>query len=248
MHDAIIIPTISSHKTVLCDGGFLSTLATVEDRIATLKITDAESAQTAADLQQRLTTAGRKLEAARTELKAPFLAKGKEIDEAAKGPAQRIEGAKRRLAEVLTAYAEAQAKAAREAEAARQKELARLEEVRRKEEADAKAKADAIAAKNKVEVMDFDDGPTATEAAIATVAAAPIVAERPSGVSFKKTMRIASVDPDKLPEKFVVKQADTMLLRTTFCTAWKDGDPMPLCVGVVFAIDKQVISTGRSTF
>lgn len=257
-------PVTPSVAIVLCDGAFLTTLANVEARIATLKVSDAESAQVAADLQQRLTTAGRKLESARTELKAPFIAKGREIDEASRVPAQRIEQAKDRLKRQLLAYAEEQARIAREAEVARQKELARLEAIRVAEEKAAQAKAAELArqaaeaaAKSKAPTMDldFDDEPAApvqkteTEKAIEAVQFAPApVAAKPTGVRFKSSIRIASIDLAALPETFVVRTANERAIRATFCVGWKDGDPLPECPGVSFSIDRTAVSTGRDTF
>ncbi len=264
MTDTITLqPVTPSVAIVLCDASFLSTLANVEARIATLKVSDAESAQVAADLQQRLTTAGRKLESARTELKAPFIAKGREIDEASRVPAQRIEQAKDKLKRQLLAYAEEQARIAREAEIARQKELARLEAIRVAEEKVAQAKAAELArqaaeaaAKSKAPTMDldFDEEPlpvqkTETEKAIEAVQFTPSpVAAKPSGVMFRSAIRIASIDLAKLPESFVVRTANEKAIRATFCTGWRDGDPLPECPGVVFGIDKTAVSTGRSTF
>ena len=265
MNDTITLQPVSpSAPIVLCDGTFLSTLANVESRIADLKVTDAESAQAAADLQQRLTTAGRKLESARTELKAPFIAKGKEIDEAAKKPAARIEAAKKLLAMRLLDYAQEQDRKRREAEEIRQKELARLEAIRLAEERAAQAKAAELArqaaeaaAKSKAQVMelDFDDEPappvekTETEKKIEAVQFAPsVVAPPPSGVAFKSSLRIKDVDVSKLPDAFVIKTANASLIRTTFCVGWKDGEPIPVCTGVTFSVDKQAVSTGRNVF
>lgn len=264
MTDAITLPPLpSSVGLVLCDGTFLSTLANVESRVAELKITDADSAQTAADLQQRLTTAGRKLEAARTAIKAPFLAKCREIDEAAKAPSKRIDAAKSVLATLLVDYAQEQEKIRRAAEEARQNELARLEAIRVAEEKAAQAKAAEVArlaaeaaAKCKAEVieMDFDEPEvakpqTATEKAIEAVQYAPAVAAaKPSGVAFKATLRIALVNADQLPEKYVIKTANAKALRDDFCVGWKDGDPIPECPGVKFGVDRVAVSTGRSVF
>jgi hypothetical protein len=136
--EAITLAAITpANPLVLVDAGFISTLVSVETAVAALKITDAPSAQQAADLQIRLTTAGRKLEEARKTLKQPFIDKGNEIDAAARIPQQRITAAKDALKKRLTDFEAEQAKAAEEAEHARLKELDRLEQLRRKEEAEA---------------------------------------------------------------------------------------------------------------
>lgn len=91
----ISVPPITPAETVvIANSAFTSTLAKVELEIAHLKITDDQSAQAAANLLQRLTTAGTALEKARKTVKEPFLAKCREIDEAAALPAARIEKAK----------------------------------------------------------------------------------------------------------------------------------------------------------
>lgn len=188
---------------VLCDAGFLNTLAQVELAVARINVTDATTAQAASDLLQRLTTAGTKLEKARTDLKAPFIAKGREIDTAASAPNSRIESAKRAIKHKVAQFDLEQQRLAREAEEARLAELRRLEAIRVEEERQAREKAEALArqaeaarlaaeaaiaaGKPAVVDMDFDDGPpapanatieygppkTATELAIEKVRFAP---------------------------------------------------------------------------
>lgn len=247
----------------LCSPGFLTTLAQVEREVAHASITDADSAQAAANILSRLTTAGTVLEKARKEVKQPFLDKCAEIDAAARAPANRIEAAKAGIKAKVTAYAQEQARLAAEREAARQKELQRLEAIRREEERIAKEKADALAkaaaeaqAKSKMvlEIPDFDDGPveppkTETEKAIEAVRFAPVVAEvKPVGVAFRVTLLIDSIDVAKLPEMFVVRTANEKALRETFCRGFKEGDPVPECGGVKFRVVKEPVSTGRAVF
>lgn len=134
-----------NHSLILADIKFLATLKTVEATVASLTITDAQSAQCAADLLTRLTSAGSALEKQRVALKAPYLTLMKAIDEAAKAPAFRIEAAKRTLSTAQTNFAIAQRKLAEEAERARQAELDRLERLRLAEEKAAREKAARIA-------------------------------------------------------------------------------------------------------
>lgn len=271
-----IPPILPAQGVILADANFVSTLAKVELEVAHLKVSDAQSAQQASDLQQRLTTAGKKLEAMRKTVKAPFLAKCDEIDAAAKAPALRIEAAKTALKGLLTTYDLEQQRIAREAEIARRKELARLEAIRLQEEAEtrrkaeevariaaeAAAKAEAEAEKARMaglpppEVMEFIDFPddtpppkTATEIAIETVRHAPaVVVVRPMGTRFKVRLihRVESVAA--LPEPFIVKTANDAAIRATFCAGWKDGEPLPVCSGVRFEVDRQPESTGRAVF
>lgn len=259
-----VAPVTPATPIVVCDSKFLSTLTAVEYEVASLTVADANAAQAASGLLGRLTSAGSALEKARTALKAPFIAKGREIDEAAKAPAKRIEDAKDRLKRKVTEYHEAQRKAAEEAERKRLAEVRRLEEIARQEEAErarkaaemAKQAAAAIeAAKAPVVDIDFDEEPAAppqkseAELALERLKHAPaVVVEKPVGLAFKARLIIASVDAAKLPEPFIVRTANERLLRETFCVGWKDGDPIPDVAGVAFKVDRQVASTGRSAF
>ena len=244
---------------ILANSAFLSTLKSVEDQIATLTITDAQSAQNAANLQTRLTDAGKKLNQTRLELKRPFMAQCDAIDAAAKQPSARIETAKGALSRALTAYDEQQKKIAAEAERARKAELARLEEVRLNEEYEAREKAaklaKELASRPAATQPVWDDEPdeapppTATETAIAAVKFAPTaVAAKPSGVRFKTTLVPVVEDLRLLPDAFVERLPKMAALKATFCAGFKDGDPMPVCPGVRFDVSKTVESTGRSAF
>jgi len=135
-----------SHSLILADGAFLATLRTVEATVASLKITDAQSSQQAADLLGRLTKAGTALEKQRQELKRPYLDLMSKIDAAAKAPAERIAQAKRTLSSLQTTFAQEQARIAREAEEKRQKEIKELEEKVAREKKEAEEKAAKIAA------------------------------------------------------------------------------------------------------
>lgn len=261
-----VAPVTPATPIVVCDSKFLTTLTSVEYEVVNLKVTDAATATVASGLLQRLTSAGSALEKARAALKAPFIAKGREIDEAAKAPAKRIEDAKDRLKRKVTEFQEAQRKAAEEAERQRLAEIKRLEEIARKEAEERARKAEemakqaaaaAEAAKAPVVDIDFGDDalPTApppkseAEVALEKLKHAPaVVAEKPAGVAFKTRLIIASVDVAKLPEPFIVRTANEQLIRSTYCVGWKDGDPVPEVPGVAFKIDRQVASTGRTAF
>ncbi len=132
LHVAVVLPPA---PYALATSGFLATLAAVEAEIASIAVKDAESAQQAATIQSRLTSAGSALEKQRKALKDPFIAAGKAIDEAARGPSDRIEAAKAAVKAKLTAYDAEQRRIAAEAEAKRQAELRALRE---KAEAEAK--------------------------------------------------------------------------------------------------------------
>lgn len=245
---------------VLADSKFLAALAEVEANVASLAVTDAASAQAAANLQTRLTKAGSALEAARKQLKQPFIEAGRRIDAVAVEPANRIEAAKTRLKSALAAYDAEQQRIAREAEEARQRELRRLEAIRRAEEETARKRQAEIeeaarkaAAASAAPILDIeDDEPpaapvkTETEKAIEAVKyAPPVVAARPAGITYKTTLVATVVDVNKLPDVFVEKIAKLRAIQSTFCTGWKEGATLPECAGVRFEVKREAVSTGR---
>lgn len=258
-------PVLPAEPIILCNSGFLHTLATVEREVAGIAITDAASAQAAANLQVRLTAAAKALEDARTKLKAPFIAKGREIDEAAKAPATRIEQAKRGINSKLVQFQQAEAERARKAEQARQAELDRLQKLRDEEARIAREKAAEVArlameaaAKSTAPVveLDFDEVPTSLdipkteiEKQIDAVRHAPaVVAAKPEGVRFTCKLIIDTVDASKLPDQFVVREPKLAAIRSLYCVGWKEGEPIPECPGVTFKVDRMSTSTGRSVF
>ncbi len=253
--------------------GFLTTLAVAEKQVAELKITDAASAQLAASLQTRLTSAGKLLEAARVDCKRPFLDIERKIDEAAKGPANRIEAAKKTLQKAQIQFDIDQRRIAAEAEAKRQAEIKRLEEKRAAEEREAHRKAAEVAAEQKRAAdaakasaakdapeidIDFGDEPseppppppkTETELALERARFAPApVAAKPTGIAFRVRLRAIVEDVNKLPDHFVTKTAKDGAIYSTFCSGWREGSPMPECAGVRFEIERTAVSTGKDTF
>lgn len=259
---ALVVPLdLPAAPHTLASPGFLATLATVESQIATMTVTDPQSAQAAADLQTRLTRAGSDLEKQRKALKQPFIDAGRKIDEVAQAPALRIEQAKGSLKRLLTAYDLEQQRLAREAEAKRQAELRALREKQEAEEAAARKKADEIARQaaeaakaSAAPVMDFEaemePAPkTETQKAIEALVHAPaVVAPKPAGVAFRVTLVPTVTDPAKLPDIFVERVPKLAAIRSTYCTSWKEGQPIPVCDGVEFRVDRTPVSTGRQTF
>lgn len=242
---------------ILADPAFLATLETVEQQAAAIKVTDAATAQAAAQLQVRLTNAGRDLERMRTELTAPFLAAQRKIADVARGPAGRIEAAKSTLKAQLTAYDAAERAKAAEAERVRQAELRRLEIIRLNEErAEAARKAETdrlfaeIAAANKPVPDDLDDPvpvvQTETEKAIEAIKYAPVaVAPKPSGITFRVSLAAVVVDVNALPVEFVTREPKLRALQATFCSGWREGQELPVVPGVRFEVKRTAVSTGR---
>lgn len=246
--------SLATAPTVMLSAGFMSTLAQAEKDVAVLVVNSPQTAKLAAVLQQRLTTAGRSLEDARKEKKEPFLKAGREIDALAAAPAIRITTAKNVLSRALTAWDEVQRREAARIEQARLAEIARLQEVARLEVAEAKRIADELAAKQTEPVEDFDMGliepvKTETEKKIEAIQFAPAkVVEKPSGITYKKTLRIKSTNVALLPDAFVIRTANEQAISAGYCVGWKDGQPIPVVPGVEFQIDSQAISSGRSEF
>lgn len=272
----LILPAITpAVPLVLANRAFLSTLATVEQQVAALRITDAATQQVAADLQVRLTQAGNALERERKAIKQPFLDKCGEIDAAARPVAQRIDAAKNAVRTAITNFALEQQRIAAEAERARQAELRRLEAIRLEEQRKAREKADELAriaakalaereaaaaaakaanAPAPAEIIDMgDDCPdepapkTETEKAIEKLAytPAPVVA-KPVGVTFRTRLVLKVVDVAKVPDVFVVRTANEKAIAATYCTGWKEGMPLPTVPGCEFVVEKTPVSTGRT--
>lgn len=259
-------PILPVLPMILADAAFLRTLADVEAQVASVKIVDATSAQHAANLQVRLTAAGKKLNEARLAIKRPFLDISQLIDDVAKAPNDRIEEAKKKLRSAQIQWDIDQRRIAAEAEEARKAELERLEKQKQAEEAEAKRKLDELtkaAAQNIANLpaavmdVDFGDEPppapppqkTETEKRIDAVKFAPApVIEKPTGIAFRISLRHRVDKIEDLPDTFVVKTVNDTLIRSTFCNGYRDGEPLPVCPGVTFYVEKTTYSTGKTTF
>ncbi len=228
-----------------------------------MAVTDAQSAQAAANVTTRLTQAGSALEKQRKSLKEPFLEAGRAIDAAAAAPLGRIALAKEKVKRLLTAYDEAERIKAANAERARQAEIARLQKIADDEAAEAKRKADAIAAELAAQAAKLPDAvewdepeappvpvqKTETEKAIEALTHAPaVVVAKPAGVAFRTVLTAVVTDINKVPDCFVTKTANLQAIRATFCTKWAEGQPLPVCDGVKFDVSRTAVSTGRQSF
>lgn len=274
--ELIVVTDAPPPSLILASSGFLRTLAEVEEQARELKITDAASAQLAASLQIRLTEAGAQLEKQRKVLKAPFIEINRRIDEAARAPSERVDVAKNLLKHALTRFDAEQRRLAEQRERDRLAEIARLEKIRadeiaaenaRKAELEriAKEAADKAAAAPTAAPMDFDDEPvsfdedapapvpvpekTAAQVALENIQHAPAApVARPSGITFKTTLVAVVVDLMKLPEPFVERSAKMKAINATYCSGWREGNPIPDCPGVRFEVKRDAVSTGRNTF
>lgn len=273
--DPIARPT---HSLIVADRAFMTALRQAEAAVAAMKITDAQSAQAAADKQIELTKAGTFLEKSRKELKAPYLLLMDHIDLKAKGPKGRIETLKGVLSIMQTNWTAELRRLAEEAEKARQAELRRLEAVRLAEEKAAKEKADKIAEGLRlkqeadakaaeeariaglpvpepiVEEVWEEEAPdpivkTATELAIEAVRFAPApVITKASGVREVVVLFPHIVEINLVPEMFVTKTLKLAAVQSTFCRSFRKGDKLPECPGIRFEIQESTVSTGKGAF
>jgi len=269
----IVTGTAPAMPLVLADVNFMSALVSVEQQIATMKVHDQETAQAAATLQSRLTTAAKKLNDARMTLNRPIQVLIDKINDTAKGPAKRIEEAKDALKLMLNRYDAEQRRIAQEIEDKRQAEIARLEKIRQEEEAErlrkakeiadaaAKAQAEAAAlaaAQHKpapapIMEIDFGEEPffapprTETEKKLDELKFAPpaLPALPLTGVTTRQTLLATVIDANALPDMFVEKIPKLKALMSTFCAGWKEGMPIPTCPGVVFTVKRDTVSTGK---
>lgn len=262
MSELLVPLEIAPAPYVLADSKFLATLESVEGQIARLQVCDGPSAQVAADLQVRLTQAGKKLEEARKELTAPFRAAAEKIMEISRGPAGRIEQAKQTLKAQLAAYDAEQRRIAAEAEKKRQAEIKRLDDIRKAEiaaemarlkaaEEAARAALAAVPAEEVGMCLDDDEPPappvkTETQKALETLQHAPVVAApKPVGVTMRTTLVPIVVDAALLPDIFVERVPKLAAIRSTYCSGWAEGKPLPEVPGVRFEVKREPVAQGR---
>ena len=72
--------------------------------------------------------------------------------------------------------------------------------------------------------------------------APPIVAPKLKGLSFRSWVEIVRTDPSLLPDSLVTRVPDTKAIRAAYIASWKQGDPLPVCPGVVFEIKRESIT------
>lgn len=140
-----LVPAIRTGNLPLLDGGWLAALDRIEERVLSLKIVDGASAQTASDLQRRVTTAGQDLKKARAAAKEPHLAATRAIDAALAAPEERIEKAKAALGQAQVGWIEAERLRVRREQEAREAEIRRLREQAEREERERRLAAEKAA-------------------------------------------------------------------------------------------------------
>ena len=236
--DLAIVPPPQASPIVLLTG---DVVARIDDIVATadvMSVTDAESAQAAADFMRRATALGKEIETARTEANAPALALQRAINAAVKEPAAKLDAAKRTLQRKVGEWQAEQDRIRREAEALRLRELARIEAEKRKAEEEQKRREEEARAAN-LPPPPPAPKPMAQEVALPVV---PIVAPKVAGVRMRSTLTFEIVDAAKLPESLTVRLPDAAKIRAQFCQLWREGDPIPEVPGLRFAVDRKAVS------
>lgn len=80
----------------------------------------------------------------------------------------------------------------------------------------------------------------------AIILAAPVaVMAKPAGITFRTVLKMKVVDVSKLRSPYSYLVANEPLIRTNYCTGYKDGDPLPVLDGVRFIVDKQPVDARR---
>lgn len=225
-HDLAIIVPATASPLVVVKG---EVLAKIDDLVATaavMTVVDTESAQTAADYLRKATTLAKEIEEARNLAKAPALAMGRAIDAAVKGPAARLDEAKRDLSRKVGEYQAEQNRIAREAEATRQREIKRKQDEQRKREEEARK-------------ANLPPPVAAPVVPIAVVIPTPKV----EGIRMRSSLVFEVTDTSKLPDDLIVRLPDNGKIRARFCQLWREGDPVPEVAGLKFNIDRKAVSS-----
>lgn len=246
--DLIVQPKgdVPAIPVILLDSKFVAALAKLEKQAAEIAIADKATADAAASLLVRTQNAEKALEDNRQKVKKPFLDIGRQIDSAAKNEAERIKKIKALIKRRIMDWNAKEQARLRAEEEARQAELRRLQEEKRKQEEEA-AKA---AAANTIEIefdMDDEDLPkTELEKKIEDLQYGQQLAkkepEAPAGIHYRIYLKWQLVDVNKLPDAFLIKQANNAEINRTFCVGYKEGDPIPEVPGLAFEVIKQPIA------
>ena len=265
---------VPSSPIVVLAPELLDRIRNLRKQADALKVDDGESAKEAATLLSAATDAAKTVESQRQEIKKPFLEIGRRIDAKAKTVSSEIEAIKQATRKQLTAYEAEQERRRREAERKRQEELARLEEERRRREEEEKkrqeeqARIETEAANGDFDLPDLPDdgeglelpdvedlGELEEEASrqetkeidnkIADLQKPAAPESRPEGLSYRRELVIADVDVDKLPDRYVRKEANHAAIRRDYCVGWKKGDNIPSLPGVKFKVKTTPITSRR---
>ena len=236
--DLAIVPPPQASPIVLLKGDVVARIDDIAATAEVMSVTDAESAQAAADFMRSATALGKEIESARTEANAPALALQRAINAAVKEPAAKLDAAKRTLQRKVGEWQAEQDRKRRETEVLRLKELARIEAEKRKAE-DEQRRREEEALKANLPPPPPMPAPVAQEVVLPAV---PLVAPKIAGVRMRSTLVFEVVDAAQLPEALTVRLPDHAKIRAQFCALWRDGDPIPEVPGLRFAVDRKAVS------
>ena len=236
--DLAIVPPPQASPIVLLKGDVVARIEDIAATAEVMSVTDAESAQAAADFMRRATALGKEIESARTEANAPALALQRAINAAVKEPAAKLDAAKRTLQRKVGEWQAEQDRIRREAEALRLKELARIEAENRKA-AEEQRRREEEAREANLPPPPPMPAPVAQEVVLPAV---PLVAPKIAGVRMRSTLVFDVVDSTQLPESLTVRTPDHAKIRAQFCALWREGDPIPDVPGLRFTVDRKAVS------
>ena len=237
--DLAIVPPPQASPIVLLKGDVVARIDDIAATAEVMSVTDAESAQAAADFMRRATALGKEIESARVEANAPALALQRAINAAVKAPADRLDSAKRTLQRKVGEWQAEQDRIRREAEVLRQKELARIEAENRKAAEEQRKREEEARAANLPPPAPMP-APVAQEVALPAV---PLVAPKVAGVRMRSTLTFEVVDVAALPEALTMRLPDAAKIRAQFCQLWREGDPIPEVPGLRFAVDRKAVAS-----
>jgi len=236
--DLAIVPPPQASPIVLLKGDVVARIDDIAATAEVMSVTDAESAQAAADFMRRATALGKEIESARTEANAPALALQRAINAAVKEPAAKLDAAKRTLQRKVGEWQAEQDRKRRETEVLRLKELARIEAEKRKAE-DEQRRREEEAREANLPPPPPMPAPVAQEVVLPAV---PLVAQKIAGVRMRSTLTFEIVDASQLPEALTMRLPDAAKIRAQFCTLWREGDPIPDVPGLRFTVDRKAVS------
>ena len=236
--DLAIVPPPQASPIVLLKGDVVARIEDIAATAEVMSVTDAESAQAAADFMRSATALGKEIESARTEANAPALALQRAINAAVKEPAAKLDAAKRTLQRKVGEWQAEQDRKRRETEVLRLKELARIEAEKRKAEDEQRRREEEALEAN----LPPPPPMPATVAQEVVLPAVPLVAPKIAGVRMRSTLVFEVVDSTQLPEALTVRLPDSAKIRAQFCQFWREGDPIPDVPGLRFSVDRKAVS------
>ena len=236
--DLAIVPPPQASPIVLLKGDVVARIEDIAATAEVMSVTDAESAQAAADFMRRATALGKEIESARVEANAPALALQRAINAAVKEPAAKLDAAKRTLQRKVGEWQAEQDRIRREAEVLRLKELARVEAEKRRAEEEQERKEEEARLANLPPPAPIP-APVAQEVVLPAV---PLVAPKIAGVRMRSTLVFEVVDAAQLPEALTMRLPDAAKIRAQFCALWREGDPIPEVPGLRFTVDRKAVS------